>query len=359
MDRTTYKVGALYAPTRWLSFRGSYGTSYRAPALFEQFLAETTGFQPGNQDPCDALSAANTPAPVFTRCTTTDGLAPGFQNNSSITVIQRGGAETGLAAETSKNLTFGTVIQPSFGPDFGNLSIAVDFFRVEVNDGVAQLSHNTILDGCYQGTNPEFCQFVVRGNNASGVGQDLQVTTGYINVATDIAKGIDFVVRYDRDLGPGKLDIGAQAVHMIDRIFQGLSSAAPFHQTGMIGNPKWAGVGHVGYKVGPWYVRWGAEFIQGTSDNEQALDTDGDGAVDFDPAQFDFSVPDYWLHTLSARYETERYSLTAGIRNLFDKQPLKISSTDPFVNTISNMPLQSGFDPYGRTFFINAQAKIF
>ena len=356
---TTYKVGGLYAPTRWLSFRGSYGTSYRAPALFEQFLAETTGFQPGSQDPCDALSAANTPAPVFQRCTTVDGLTAGFQNNSGITVIQRGGAETGLTAETSKNLTFGTVIQPSFGPEFGNLSLAVDYFRVEVNDGVSQLSHLTILDGCYQGTNPEFCQFITRGNNAAGAGQDLQVTTGYINVATDIAKGIDFVLRYDRDIGPGKLDIGAQAVYMIDRIFQGLPSAAPFHQDGMIGNPKWAGTGHVGYKTGPWYFRWGVEYIKGTSDNEQALDTDDDGLVDFDPAQFDFSVGTYWLHTLSARYETERYSLTAGIRNLFDKDPLKISATDPFVNTISNMPLQSGFDPYGRTFFINAQAKIF
>jgi outer membrane receptor protein involved in Fe transport len=101
------------------------------------------------------------------------------------------------------------------------------------------------------------------------------------------------------------------------------------------------------------------EYIKGTSDNEQALDTDEDGIVDFDPAQFDFSVPDYWLHTLSARYETQRYSLTAGIRNVFDKNPLKISSTDPFVNTTSNVPLQSGFDPFGRTFFINAQAKIF
>jgi len=357
---TTYKVGGLYAPTRWLSFRGSYGTSYRAPALFEQFLAETTGFQPGSQDPCDTLSAANTPPPVFQRCTTTDGLSPGFKNNSGITVIQRGGAETGLEAETSKNLTFGTVIQPSFGPEFGNLSLAVDFFRVEVNNGVSQLSHLTILQGCYQGTNPEFCQFVDRQPGPTGaVGQDLTVTTGYINVATDIAKGIDFVARYDRDIGPGKLDIGVQAVYMIDRIFQGLDSADPFHQDGLIGNPKWAGTAHLGYKTGPWYFRWGTEYIKGTSDNGAAEDTDDDGLVDFDPAQYDFSVPNYWLHTLSARYETERYSLTAGIRNLFDKDPPKISSLDPFVNTTSNVPLQGGFDPYGRTFFINAQAKIF
>jgi len=75
---------------------------------------------------------------------------------------------------------------------------------------------------------------------------------------------------------------------------------------------------------------------------------------------YDFSIPDYWLHTASVRYEpNDRYSLTAGIRNLFDKKPYKITAENPLVNTISNVPLQSGMDVRGRTFFINAQAKIF
>lgn len=35
----TYKIGGLWTPVKWLSFRASYGTSYRAPALYEQFWA--------------------------------------------------------------------------------------------------------------------------------------------------------------------------------------------------------------------------------------------------------------------------------------------------------------------------------
>ena len=71
-------------------------------------------------------------------------------------------------------------------------------------------------------------------------------------------------------------------------------------------------------------------------------------------------MPDYWLHTASLRFEpSNRYSLTLGIRNVFDKKPPKITAEDPFVNTIANVPLQSGFDVRGRTFFVNAQAKIF
>mgnify|MGYP006197698501 CR=1 FL=1 len=36
----TYKAGFNWQTTDWLRFRGTYGTSYRAPALFEQFLAD-------------------------------------------------------------------------------------------------------------------------------------------------------------------------------------------------------------------------------------------------------------------------------------------------------------------------------
>ena len=50
------------AGQRWLRFRGSWGTSFRAPALFELFLENQTGFQAqqdvdiciGNEDPATA-----------------------------------------------------------------------------------------------------------------------------------------------------------------------------------------------------------------------------------------------------------------------------------------------------------------
>ncbi len=35
----TYKVAGNYSPTNWLRLRATYGTSFRSPALFEEFLA--------------------------------------------------------------------------------------------------------------------------------------------------------------------------------------------------------------------------------------------------------------------------------------------------------------------------------
>ncbi|NUT01800.1 MAG: TonB-dependent receptor, partial [Sphingomonas sp.] len=348
---TTYKIGGLYSPTRWLSFRGSYGTSYRAPALFEQFLGSTTGFLSSTTDPCNDLATVTNPS-IRARCLS-EGLPNSFRQLNGVTVIGRGGAEAGLEAETSKNLTFGGVLQPTLGPAFGNLSLAVDYFRIEVNNGVSQLGVGTLLNGCYANTRPEYCAFISRAPFTGQGSGALTVTQTFINVATDIVKGIDFVLRYDRELGPGKLDLGIEAVRTMDRINQTNPDSAPFDFAGSIGNPKWAGTGHIGYDWGSWYARWGVDYIKGTDDRFLTED-------DLDPAVYDFSVPDYWLHTATLRYEpSNRYSLTLGIRNVFDKKPPKISAEDPFVNTIANVPLQSGWDFRGRTFFVNAQAKIF
>ena len=348
----TYKFGGQYLPVKWLGLRGSYGTSYRAPALFEQFLGATTGFLPQTTDPCNNLFDVNNTT-IVANCQA-EGLPNNFIQNNSVTVIGQGGAEAGLKAETSKNLTFGAVLQPTLGPDFGNFSLAVDYFRIEVNNGVSQLGVSTIATGCYNDTHPEYCQFVSRDPFTGPGSGGLTVTQTYINVATDIVKGIDFVLRYDRDLGPGKLDLGAQAVRILERFNQNDPDFAGTDYVGSIGNPKWSGVGHVGYEVGPWYFRWGSEYIGKSSDNFLVA-----GDPDFPPEVYDFSVKDYWLHTATIRYEKGPYSLTAGVRNVFDKKPPKITAEDPFVNTISNVPLQSAWDFRGRTFFVNARAKVF
>jgi outer membrane receptor protein involved in Fe transport len=348
----TYKAGGLYSPIQAFSLRGSYGTSYRAPALFEQFLGSTTGFLGATTDICNDLAANNQIAAVFAKCRA-EGLPVGFQQNNGVTVIGRGGAEAGLKAETSKNLTFGAVLQPTFGPEFGNFSLAVDYYRIQINNGVAQLGVSTLLQGCYTGAHPEYCQFVNRAPfTGPGTGA-LTVTQTYINVAKNTVKGIDFVASYDRELGPGRFDIGAEAVRTLKWISQVDPDSDPTDFVGSIGLPKWAGTGHVGYKTGGWYFRWGVDFIGHTDDRFITED------LGFDPATYDFHVKDYWLHTASVRWENKRYSVTAGVRNVFDKNPPKITAEDPFVNTISNVPLQSGWDFRGRTFFVNLSAKVF
>ena len=141
-------------------------------------------------------------------------------------------------------------------------------------------------------------------------------------------------------MGPGKLDIGLQAVRIADQFFQ-IESRTLRDETSSRRSAIRAGraPGHIGYDWGAWYARWGIDYIKGTNDQPFVED------LGFPAEVFDFSVPDYWLHTASLRFEpSNRYSLTLGVRNVFDKKPPKITAEDPFVNTIANVPLQAGFD---------------
>ena len=49
---TTYRMALDYQVTPQLRFRATAGTSFRAPDLFEQFLANQSGFVSGFVDPC-------------------------------------------------------------------------------------------------------------------------------------------------------------------------------------------------------------------------------------------------------------------------------------------------------------------
>ena len=64
-DDTTYKAGLVYRPIDWVTLRATYGTSYRAPALFEQFVGASTGFQASNFDRCDNLASKDKATDVF------------------------------------------------------------------------------------------------------------------------------------------------------------------------------------------------------------------------------------------------------------------------------------------------------
>jgi outer membrane receptor protein involved in Fe transport len=72
-----------------------------------------------------------------------------------------------------------------------------------------------------------------------------------------------------------------------------------------------------------------------------------------DPATstYKMDTPVYVLHSASLQYKADKWSATAGVRNIADRKPPSISQG--FTNRVGNAPLYSGFDYFGRTFFVN------
>ena len=343
----TYKLGGIYSPVKWFSVRGSYGTSYRAPALFEQFLGSTSGFASSAGDPCNNLSPTNQTAVRYANCRA-DGLPDGFVQNSSITVNQRGGAESGLGAETSKAWTVGGVLQPNFG-SAGRLSLSADYFNIEVNNGVSQLGSGTILQQCYD--DPDFraesiCSYVTR---ASTAGRPLTVVTGFVNISNSYVSGWDFNLRYTVPVGPGTFRFNASVTKFNDRYSQTLPTDPVDDNIGTLNNPEWSGTFEVGYTWDKWNFRYGVDWLDGTNSSADYL-----GISQANRDTYVLETKDYFLHSASVRWQGEKFGLTLGIRNLLDKDPPSISAG--FYNRIGNAPLYSGYDYLGRNVFVAVTA---
>ncbi|TQM12793.1 TonB-dependent receptor-like protein [Pseudoxanthomonas sp. 3HH-4] len=345
-DDTTWKIGMLYTPVSWLSFRASRGTSFRAPALFEQYLGATSGFTASSGDPCN--NWASKTGNVRDNCASL-GLPNNFQQNNSITVLTRGGAETGLSAETSTALTAGVIIQPEFPEWFGDLSFAADYYDVQVNNGVARPSGAQVLNLCY-GSSPAdfnagtgFCNLVVRNANNT-----LNVTTGYINVATDKVRGWDFTARYVRDIGQGEFRATAMVSHYLEQLGQTFPTDPVRDYAGSLNSPEFTGQLNLSYKLRNWRVRYGLDWvdaINGYEYYEKYFDTDYRDT-------YQMETDHYFLHSASVQYSGDDWAITGGIRNIADKEPPRIS-TSGATNMIGNAPLYSGVDYFGRTFFVN------
>jgi len=346
---TTHKYGINYKPTEWLSLRGTNGTSYRAPALFEQFVGATTGFLSNAGDPCNDYQNS-TNANVRANCAA-QGLPGDFQQKNSITSITNGGRDAGLKAETSKNSSWGFILQPTLPAGMGEFSFAVDRFDIKVDNGVNQAGTANILSMCYDsvGLSSPFCRLITRDGGSTA----LSVNNSYVNLATDIVRGYDINLSYENKIGIGKLSVVFEATRYTQQANKLFADDPLYNFNNDIGSPKWAGDLNVDYKFNGWNLHYGMEFVGKTSSY-------ADVNIQEDPAtsQYKFDTPAYYLHSMSVSYNdtVSKWKVTGGVRNLADKKPPQISSG--YYNRVGNAPLYSGYDFVGRTFFMNVSKSF-
>nr|WP_312054644.1 TonB-dependent receptor [Brevundimonas diminuta] len=347
-DDTTYKLGLVWTPVEWLTLRGTYGTSYRAPALFEQFVGATSGFIGGGNDPCSEMTPRD-PAALVANCAT-EGYDSTFVQTSSVTVITSGGAAAGLEAETSDNMTIGAVFQPTLPSGWGDLSFAVDYYEIEVNDGVSRIGAGAILNLCYTSSAADFaadagyCALVDRDNNGR-----MTVRDSYVNVATDVVKGLDYTLRYRRDIGPGSALFNLNVSQMTERYSTLFDTDPIYDEVGTIGTPEFSAYFDATYTWDKWRVRYGVEWISAAGYEEYYANRYGPSLIN--DYGINTEVDDYYLHSASVQYRADDWAVTVGVRNLFNDDPSSI--TAGYASRLGNLPLSSAYDYVGRSAFIN------
>jgi iron complex outermembrane recepter protein len=358
----TYKLGIVYSPIDWFSVRVTQGTSFRAPALFEQFQGPTTGFFAASNDPCNNYGGQNVNPVRAANCASElagNPLGSDFVATLGVTSFSEGGAAAGLKAETSDNLTYGVILQPELG-DAGDLSVAIDYFDIEIDNGVDQAGTLNILPRCYDdpqfATDGAFCRLVTR---AAGAPYNLTVSNAYTNIATQIAEGIDYTIRFQRDVGPGSVRVNALATHYLSQANKLFEDDNLDELNGSLNNPQNTANLELSYSLRNWRFLWGVDWIDDMESYTVIL-------ADATPAtlaqtqlalsQRDLAVGDYQKHYMSVRYTTDRWQVTGGMRNVFDEEPPTISQG--FHNRVGNAPLYSGYDYFGREAFLQVVFQL-
>ncbi len=358
-DDSVWKAGLNWQIVPAVRVRATKGTSYRAPALYELFLGNQTSFLPQTSiDPCiDWGNSSN--QNIQANCSAA-GIPSNYAGASSSATIVTGGGAGVLDAETSEAETIGVI----FTPTALNLSVAIDYFDITINDQVANLGSGTILGGCYGLPNfpNAFCNLFDRNaaNDPTAAYAITEVRDSFINVNEQSTRGIDIEVRYEHEFDFGDLSVDLSATKTLEDINllfdTGEESGFETNDfNGSIGDPEWVGSLDFQLTKGDLTYAWFVNYIGETDNGPIGFDED---ISYFGRAGMIINSTDPWLsHNLSVRWIQDDFTLTGGIANVFNAQPPVISADGG--QRIGNIALAgTQYDYRGRTLFARVTKRF-
>lgn len=355
---STWRALVNWAPSTLLRLRAALGTSFRAPALYELYLANQTGFVASRADPCnnfrDPTRDLDPGSNLYQNCQSLEDqgiIPPGYSATSSLLLITGGNLD--LNAETSDSRTLGLVFTPDLASRFPrvglNLSFAVDYYEIDLANSISQLGAGSILSRCYSslGFSAQECTLV---GDRRDDGQISSVNSSFVNVAVELSKGYDITVRAEREYAVGDLSVDL-LLAKVKGYEYGLTGADSQDYIGRHAYPKWRGEADIRFDWRDFTFTWSIDYV---------------GSTDEEPVYRLRSAPVFtnvatanrrFFHTASVRYSDPngRYVVVFGVRNLFDKKPPFVG-WGPFSPSVSspvsyNIPLGSGYDLLGRRAF--------
>ena len=347
-----WKAGLNWQIHPVLRVRATQGTSFRAPALFELFLGNQTGFLAQNQiDPC--IDWGNSTNNNLRANCAAEGIPADYAGGASSATIVSGGGAGVLEPETSDARTFGLIVTPTAL----NLSIALDYFEIEVNDQIGQLGGNAIVGSCYGADNfpNTFCGLFDRNGDTGGTDAFAitEVRDSFININRQVTEGLDITVRYDHEFDFGTMIVEGQGtwtfedvINLFDPSLEDGFDINDFN--GTIGEPDFVANANVRFERGDWTAAWFTDFFSRTS---EADFFDATTYFSFPDAVYDDDTEAVFYHDVSVQYERPTWAILAGVSNVFDEEPPTVSTGT--VTRRGNIPaFGTQYDLRGRTGFV-------
>jgi len=353
---TTWKVGGDWVLNDWFRARTSFNRAIRAPNLNELFGAPSQGFL-GGVDPC---VADNNPTDAQKQVCLQQGVPQAFIYTLQVGASQGfsvlSGGNVNLDEERSSTFTAGGVISLPFLEGF---SITADYYRIKVDDAVAQVAPQTLVNSCFETLDVDSpaCQSITRLTD----GNIDTVAAPLLNIASLVVSGVDLQANYGFDL-PAYMALPNQGAGLDLRLVTSwqfkeetvpLAGAAAQECAGFFGGPcssdsvrltpDFRGLFTAIWRSGPATLRAELQYIG-----------DFDLSPDAFPLQDDRLEPEVYMDLVATVRPNEHLELFAGINNVFDNDPPVIgfraggdSNTNPQL-----------YDVVGRRFFVGLQTTF-
>ena len=406
----TYSAKAGWRPIDPLLLKMSYGTSFRAPNLRENFLRGQSGFL-SLFDPCavptDAFNSngggydptLDDRDPTVLENCRREGRDPtqvgidqnGLNTAQTASVEISSGGSLDIDPETSRSITAGFAFEETFGDGY-DISLGASYFDIKLKQSIIEPSSQFIVNDCYtrdDGQRSPFCDRIVTSDLAVDRFLISDINSGFINLNQESVRGIDFNGFFGKEVGLfGKLvDLGlnVRANHLIERstLFIDDTGNPTFDDdAGEFGLPKWTGNATFTADIDKFRFTYNIRYTgsveqdaDGIDDFADAFGQNPDGSENEDGFFSDTCLgagsPDgvvagdgrfcrdvgfadeQFLHTASIRYRADRFTIIAGVDNIFNTAPPLVDSNE--VLAIANTAIGNGYDYDGRELFASVR----
>ncbi|MGH8254870.1 MAG: TonB-dependent receptor plug domain-containing protein [Steroidobacteraceae bacterium] len=352
---TNGKLSVRYQPSRFVTFRGSASTGFRAPTLVNLYAPNVLGATGGTM-------GLGTHASGYGNAVCAAELAAGNFNSTEWTEsvcdnqgLQLNGGNRSLKAETSENFDIGVIVEP-----IRNMGITLDYYRILLKNAISGIPYSAIY------ANPAAfpSQFVL--NSAGSLSESISLgsecptftasTCGYVlqqavNTGFITTDGIDLSVNYTQHtpIGTFAEDLEGTAITQFhDQLYTGgpVLNLVGWYNSGNQPALRWQHTLRVTW-ISPDGM-WGAGV------NNRLMSRYIDQLPDGNGNPRNVGTDSTW-DVYGSYKPIRQLTVLLGIRNLLNKNP-------PFSNQLGNWP--TGYNPvYSnpllRTFYINLKYKFF
>jgi outer membrane receptor protein involved in Fe transport len=371
----TNSIGSEWAPSESLTFRVQKQKSIRAPNVGELFGGQGTN-GPTATDPCsNRQPAGQQTAAVRALCVAT-GVPANLVFDQSVQptnfVTQIVGGNPKLNAETSHTTTVGAVFTPSA---VKGLQLSLDFYRITLDNAISTLGGGgvqSVLNLCYntiQNADSVYCRAINRDRITGQIAAPTYVMTTAANIGGIKTQGVDLAGHYDFRSNWGlagnntRWTVDSNWTYVKELTFTPIQDLPAITNEcvgawgGTCGQPvpRWKGTARLSMNSGKLLLSARARYIGGVTVDSYLVPLRQGGTPPALESLTNPTIKAYTYLDLTAGYEFNKMvSLTAGVRNVLDKDPPVLGSSQlPSNNTIS-----ATYDVLGRSLFASLNIKL-